>query len=106
MITVSKRDFVRQILPDDCPDASYLEQDGFEERLQQYRQGRFRFMGIRAAVDAPITHAEGVIPITIETPGLWGIESDGDEGYFDVVYQEECDILADMLAQLGVTVAE
>lgn len=33
---VHKSDFDRQIIPDDCPDTSYLEQEGFEDRLARY----------------------------------------------------------------------
>ena len=47
MITVSKSDFDRQIVPDDCPDTSYLEQEGYADRLEQYRQGAFDFIGVR-----------------------------------------------------------
>jgi hypothetical protein len=39
MITVSKADFDRQLVPDDCPDTSYLEQEGFEGRLVDSQQG-------------------------------------------------------------------
>ena len=42
MITVSKSDFDRQIVPDDSPDTSYLEQAGFKDRLAEYRLGRIR----------------------------------------------------------------
>lgn len=104
MITVSKSDFHRQIVPDDCPDASYLEQEGFADRLEQYRQGAFGFVGVRAAIELPIPYGKDRILARIESPGLWGIESDSGEDYFDSVFQEEIAILADMLAELGVKV--
>jgi hypothetical protein len=104
MITVSKRDFKRQLVPDVCPDASYLEQEGFEDRLAQYRQGAFDLIGVRASVELPIPYGKDRILTRIESPGLWGIESDSGEDYFDSVFQEESDILADMLAELGVKV--
>ena len=46
----------------------------------------------------------GYIRHRIESPGLWGIESDSGEDYFDSVFQEEKGILTDMLVQLGVTI--
>ena len=104
MITVSKSDFRCQIVPDDCPDASYLEQEGFADRLEQYRQGAFDFVGVRAAIELPIPFGKDRILTWIESPGLWGIESDSGEDYFDSVFQEEIAILADMLAELGVKV--
>ena len=104
MITLSKRDFYRLIVPDDSPDTSYLEQVGFEDRLAEYRQGRFDFVGVRAAVELPIPYGTDHILVTIESPGLWGVESDSDEDYLESIFQEECDTLADMLAALGVVV--
>ena len=104
MITVSRRDFYRRLVPADCPDTSYLEQEGFEDRLAEYRQGDFGFIGVRAAVELPIPYGADRILVTIESPGLWGVESDSDEDYLDSVFQEECETLADMLTELGVTV--
>jgi len=106
MITLSKRDFYRRLIPDDSPDASYLEQPGFEDRLQQYRQGCFGFVGVRAAVELPIPYGADRILVTIESPGLWGVESDSDEDYLDSVFQEECDTLTEILAELGVRVVD
>ena len=84
--------------------ASYLEQEGFADRLEQYRQGAFDFVGVRAAVELPIPFGKDRILTRIESPGLWGIESDSGEDYLDSVFQEESAILADMLAELGVKV--
>jgi hypothetical protein len=102
MIFISKHDFYRQLVPDDCPDTSYLEQEGFEDRLEQYRQGAFDYVGVRAAVELPIPYGKDRILIKVESPGLWGIESDSGKDYFNSVFQEESNILADMLAELGV----
>jgi len=106
MITISKRDFYRRLVPDDSPDTSYLEQEGFEDRLQQYRQGHFDYVGLRAAVELPIPYGADRILVKVESPGLWGVESDSDEDYLDSVFREECDTLADMLAELGVKVVD
>ena len=104
MITLSKSDFDRQLVPDDCPDTSYLEQEGFEDRLAEYRRGEFDYVGVRAAVELPIPFGKDRILTRIESPGLWGIESDSGEDYLDSVFQEESAILTDMLAELGVRV--
>ena len=42
---------------DPDPEASYLEQDEFEERLAAYKSGEFAFVGVRAEADVTI---EGV----------------------------------------------
>jgi hypothetical protein len=104
MITLSKNDFDRQLVPDDCPDTSYLEQDGFEDRLEQYRRGQFDVVGVRAVVEVPIPYGKDRILTRIESPGLWGIESDSGEDYLQSVFEEESAILADMLTELGVKV--
>lgn len=40
----------------------------------------------------------------IESPGLWGIESDSDSSYIDEVFVEECRTLEGMLTELGVRI--
>ena len=57
MISVSKRDFDRQIVPDDCPDTSYLEQEGFADRLEQYRQGALITSGSARPSNCPFPTA-------------------------------------------------
>jgi hypothetical protein len=104
MIIVNKSNFVCRVVPDDCHDTSYLNQEGFEDRLEQYRQGDFDYAGIRAAVELPIPYGKDQILIKIESPGLWDIESDSGEDYFNSIFKEESDILADMLAELGVKI--
>ena len=106
-MNVSRSDFHREEIPDDNHDASYLEQDGWEDRLAEYRRGDFGFIGIRAVVDLYIpTNRGGYIMQRIESPGLWSIESDSDESYLQEVYAEECAQLAEMLVTLGVTVED
>lgn len=106
MITVSKSDFDRQLVPDDCPDTSYLTQEGFADRLAQYQQGNFDFVGVRAAVELPIPYGKDRILCHIESPGLWGVESDSGEEYLQSVFSEESETLADMLGELGVKVVD
>ena len=66
--------------------------------------GDFNHVGVRAAIELPIPFGKDRILTRIESPGLWGIESDSGEDYFDSVFQEESAILADMLTELGVRV--
>lgn len=107
MITVSKKDFDRQVIPDSSPDPSYLEQEGFEDRLAEYRRGEFGYVGVRASVEVQIPNRNlGYYVQRFESPGLWGIESDSGEDYFNEVFIEEEAILADMLEALGVKVID
>jgi hypothetical protein len=82
---------------DQDPDPSYLEQEGFEDRLAQYKNGDFYFIGIRAKATLEIL---GTIQ-TIRTPGLWGIEDDSGEDYLESVANEEKENLKDILIQMG-----
>jgi hypothetical protein len=103
-MTVSRESFTRQVLPDPHADASYLEQDEFEDRLEQYRAGCFGFVGVRASAELHIPHGSAFIIQHIETPGLWGIEDDSGDDYLESVFQEECNTLASMLEAMGIEV--
>ena len=87
---------------DPFPDTSYLEASGFEDRLQQYRNGDFSFVGISAEAEIVVN---GVCQ-TITSGGLWGIESDSDHQYLVEVEQEEVDQLKAILQALGFSDSE
>lgn len=70
------------------------------KRMEDYGHGWYT-LGIRARVTLDIPHGKGYIPQTIKSPGLWGIESDSEEGYFAEVFDDECAVLEDMLKELG-----
>lgn len=86
------------VLHDDDPDTSYLEQEGFEDRLAQYQNGDFNFVGIRAEAEVEI---DGAMQ-TLTSLGLWGIESDSDESYLKEVADEEWSQLREILLTIGV----
>jgi len=84
-------------------DAQYRQED--EARLAAWRNDEWHFVGIRAK--ATIKFPYGVNPdcwITSKllSPGLWGIESDSGDAYFQEVYQEERAILIGMIASLKI----
>lgn len=93
------------MLADEYPDLSYLEQDCFApegaERLAKYGD-TWSCVGLR--VDAVIV-VNGVLQ-TITSAGLWGIESDSGDGYFEQVWAEELAQLTDQLEELGFTAEE
>jgi hypothetical protein len=105
----AKLNSVRIIISgDECPDASYLEQEGlgFEDRLAAYRNGDFSFVGVQVEAEIYIPHGSDWIIQTIKTPGLWGIEDDSGEDYFREVAADESVTLSDMLQELCVTRGE
>lgn len=104
-VKINRRDFVLDVVNDDSPDTSYLEQEGFEDRRAEYEAGAFGFFGIRAAVVIPVPYGADHIDATIRSPGLWGIESDCGDDYIREVFEEQCAVLAEMLEGLNIRVA-
>ena len=100
-IPVLLADIEMQVVPDESPDTSYLEQEGFEERLAAYRNGDFGFIGVRASVEIRVPHGRSSIMQRIVSPGLWGIEDDSGTDYLESVFQEEVGILKSMLEELN-----
>jgi hypothetical protein len=82
---------------DPFPDVSYLESEAFQERRQQYDNGDFGFIGIRAEAEIVVA---GVCH-TITSGGLWGIESDSTPDYLSEIGQEEIEQLQEILQALG-----
>ena len=62
----------------------------------------WHMVGVRAIAKIVV---HGAI-ITVQTPGLWGIESDSDEIYFNAVALDECDYLRELLLEMGFCEAE
>lgn len=89
-------------------DPRYCEQD--EARLKAWRNDEWHFIGIRAKATFKMPYGanpECQFASDVLSPGLWGIESDSGEEYFQQVYQEERTILIDILANLkSLTVKE
>lgn len=90
---------VRVIIEEDAePDASYLEQEDFEDRLTSYKRGEFHF--VFARIEAEVLIAETVQLLT--SPGLGGIESDTDEESVTQIVADEWDALRAVLKTVGV----
>lgn len=87
-----------QRMNDHDPDVSYLEQEGFEDRLEALNNGVFGFIGIRAQAEIVVNDA---IVQTIRSGGLWGIESDSDVDYFKQIEEEEMSALTRELSAIG-----
>ena len=77
-------------------DPEYREQD--QERLDAFNRGYWRMVGVRAEVEVTIA---GTVQ-TIRTPGVWAVESDSGQSYFnDLGTQEYAELLA-ILAEIGI----
>lgn len=98
---------------DSDPDLSYLDPDADPdyaaqnaERLAAYRAGAWHCVGIKARATFLVGLSEPAVIQTVESPGLWGIESDNDSSYLDDLFHEEAQILRDILVQLNVSVID
>jgi hypothetical protein len=90
------------VLPDEDPDVSFLDQDEFEDRKEEYHRGDFSFVGVRAEAEIVV---DGIIQ-TITSGGLWGVESDAGDEYIKEVSQEEYNDLRKILKTLGIPTSE
>lgn len=69
------------------------------ERMESYNRGDWHMCGVRAEAEIIV---DGIIQ-EITSAGLWGIESDSEESYFEEIGNEELQQLADILEELGFT---
>lgn len=81
-------------------DASYLEQEGFEDRLDEFKRGRLHF--VELWIEADVSLAEGVQAVVTST-GISGIESDTTEEELDALIVEEWRALRGALKTVGVS---
>jgi hypothetical protein len=82
-------------------DPQYREHD--DARLKAWRNDEWHFVGIRARATIKVPYGNNPdcwITSELLSPGLWGIESDNGDWYFEQVYQDERDILLAMLGSL------
>lgn len=113
LVTVRACEIERIEEYDSDPDLSYLDPDADTdyaaqnaERLAAYRAGAWHCIAIKALVTFLIGLGEAAVIQAIESPGLWGIESDSNSGYPDEVFREEVETLSHMLAQLNVAIVD
>ena len=92
-----------ETLPDPCPDTSYLEQEGFEERLRQADNGDLGFMGVRASCTLHIGIGQDghVILHRLKSPGVWGVETDSSPEHIKMLFEDERAVLLAMLDAIG-----
>lgn len=93
-----------EVIPDEDPDPSYLEQEEFEDRREAYARGDFAYVGVRACAEIRFETERGgwISGPIVKSPGLWGVESDSGEDYIRSVAEDEAGELADMLEALSI----
>lgn len=91
------------VMLDSDPDASWLEQEGNEDRLAAFNEGQFGFCAVRVEADLYVPHGSGFIVQPVMSPGLWGIEDDSGDDYLREVAADQYVELRHMLDVLHVT---
>lgn len=87
----------QRIIEDDCDGnpRDYLFQDGDyyceqdQARLDAWYRDEWHFIGIRARANVTIVKNSVGFSFSLDSPGLWGIESDAGEDYLAEVFEEE-----------------
>lgn len=87
----------------DNPERSFAEQQqAAEERLAAFKAGDWTYIGVRARAALAVPIGQGCSRLmTIESAGLWGIESDSDSAYLASVFADEQEQLKAELMTLG-----
>lgn len=84
---------------DSSSDVSYLEQDGFEERLASYKRGQLHLVEVWLEADVAL---EDDVQATVRSPGVGGVESDTPEEEIVHVMCDEWKVLRASLKRMGV----
>lgn len=88
---------LERLVLDDYDMAEVEDEGASDGRRAAFERGEWHYVGVRALARCLIVnHGVGTI-LTLESPGLWGIESDSGEEYFAEVYEEQ---KAELLAML------
>jgi hypothetical protein len=72
------------------------------ERMETYNRGHWYMLGIRARAVIRIPMGSDAIVHVIESPGIWGVESDGGEEYQYEIEADQLHELKTMLEALGI----
>lgn len=86
------------------PATEYGELD--YERMMAYKMGHWYMVHVAAKVTVKIPFGDGYILHTVESPGLWGVESDSDDDYVHEIFKEESRTLEQMLTKMGMEVID
>lgn len=112
MPTSAKITIARVLLddPDSDPSDKLFNAPG-EETEDLARQNVFLreewwYVGVIARATIAVPYGKDFITMTIDSPGLWGVESDSGEDYIAQIFAEERATLVEMLNSLKTATIE
>lgn len=113
--------FRREVMTDESPDLSFLEQDYADvnpraerekykaqdrERLAAYNRGEWYMTGVRVVADVLVPiGGNSFRSFSIASGGLWGVESDCGESYLAEIEADEKAELISNLVDMGAAFA-
>jgi len=112
------RDVYIEAIPDEWADLSWLEQTPKQlgsletavlnrRRLQALERDEWHPVGVRLVADVALTVGGGETQrCRFLTAGIWSIESDSGDDYFQEIADEEAPMLADDLREAGFAESE
>ena len=102
-----------EVVPDEWADLSWLEQTpkqlgsletavGNRRRLRALERDEWYPVGVRLVAEVAVMVGGGETQrCRFLTPGIWGVESDSGDDYFQAIADEEAPMLADDLREAG-----
>jgi len=90
-------------IPDEDPDLSFLETDYQEDRKRLKNYGEsWNMIGIKAycTIYIPFGNGSYFLIQTLESGGLWGIESDSSKEYLEEIEKEQIEELREIMNKL------
>jgi len=70
-------------------------------RMRAWERGDWYYVGVRAVALCFIVRNGVGTYVNIESPGIWGVESDSDESYIEELYKEQIAELEEILGALA-----
>jgi len=71
-----------------------------KQRMVDYESGQWGYVGVRARALCFVVRNGVGVHMSLESPGLWGIESDSGDEYLQSVYNDEIATLKDLIAAM------
>jgi hypothetical protein len=100
--------YERLILEDDdaTPEDHLFHYDEYrtedEKRLEAYYNDEWHYVGVRAVAHIRLVKNNVAFYTTLESAGVWGIESDSGEEYLREMFEQECRELEGWLKMIKV----
>ena len=81
------------------PKVSYAEQfAAAKRRLRAYDRGEWWYVGVKARATIAIKWSHGTTTYRLDSPGVWGVESDCPDAIQEIYQYQKAELLSDLRA--------